>query len=251
VTPAALRGRVLRELVLAGALPRTTRWPPVLAGWLMAAGLLTWKADDVRDAGAAVTLLRVVAVLLATSVVALADDPAANQLAAAPVPLAGRYGVRCGVAALAVAVPWAGALLWVRPGGLAAALTLECVALTAVALAVAGGVARWSSAPDASVAAGPAVFAAAILGLVLPRDWALYATPGDGWTIAHMRWAAVLAVALALLVRTVRDPAHRPWRRGPRHRHTGIWGAALGRHRCRDDRGFRDRLPAESAGDPQ
>src|SRR6266542_1434760 len=124
VTPAALRGRVLRELVLAGALPRTTRWPPVLAGWLMAAGLLAWKAGDVRDAAGAVTVLRVVAVLLATSVVALADDAAENQLAAAPVPLAWRYGVRCGVAALAVAIPWAGALLWVRPGDLAAALSL-------------------------------------------------------------------------------------------------------------------------------
>jgi hypothetical protein len=242
---------VLRELVLAGALPRATRWPPVLAGWLMAAGVLAWKAGDVHDAGGAVTLLRVVAVLLATSVVALADDAAANQLAAVPVPLAWRYGVRCGLAALAVAVAWAGALLWVRPGGLAAALSLECAALTAVALAVAGGVARWSGAPDASVVAGPAVFGAAVLALVLPGGWALYATPGDGWAAAHVRWAAVLAVALALLVRTVRDPAHHPWRRGPQHRHTGIWGAALGRRRCRDDRGFRDRLPAESAGDQQ
>jgi fluoroquinolone transport system permease protein len=229
VTPAALRGRVLRELVLAGALPRTTRWPPVLAGWLMAAGVLTWKADDVRDAGGAVTLLRVVAVLLATSVVALADDAAANQLAAAPVPLAWRYGVRCGVAALAVAIPWAGALLWVRPGDLAAALSLECATLTAVALAVAGGVARWSGARDASMAAGPAVFAAAILASVLPSSWALYATPGDGWAAAHLRWACVLAGALALLVPTVRDPAQRRWSRDRRRRHPHVLAETLDR----------------------
>lgn len=227
MTPAASRGRVLRELVLAGALPRTTRWPPVLAGWLMAAGVLTWKADDVRDAGGAVTLLRVVAVLLATSVVALADDAAANQLAAAPVPLAWRYGVRCGVAALAVAVPWAGALLWVRPGDLAAALSLECAALTAVALAVAGGVARWSGARDASMAAGPAVFAAAILASVLPSSWALYATPGDSWAAAHLRWACVLAGALALLVPTVGDPAQRRWSRDRRRRHPHVLAETL------------------------
>jgi hypothetical protein len=219
VTPAAYRGRVLRELVLAGALPRTTRWPPVLAGWLMAAGVLAWKADDVRDAGGEVTLLRVVAVLLATSVVALSDDAAANQLAAVPVQRAWRYGVRCGLAALAVAVPWAGALLWARPGGLAAALSLECAALTAFALAVAGGVARWSGARDASVVAGPAVFGAAILALVLPNGWALYAMPGDGWAAAHLRWACVLAGALALLVPAVCDPAQRRWSRDRWRRH--------------------------------
>jgi fluoroquinolone transport system permease protein len=229
VTPAALRGRVLRELVLAGALPRTTRWPPVLAGWLMAAGLLAWKADDVRDAGGAVTLLRVVAVLLATSVVALADDAAENQLAAAPVPLAWRYGVRCGVATLAVAIPWAGALLWVRPGDLAAALSLECAALTAVALAVAGGVARWSGARDASIAAGPAVFAAAILASVLPSSWALYATPGHGWAAAHLRWAGVLTGALALLLPTVGDPAQRRWSRDRRRRHADVLAETLDR----------------------
>jgi hypothetical protein len=219
VTPAASRGRVLRELVLAGTLPRTTRWPPVLAGWLMAAAVLTWKAGDVRDAGGAVILLRVVAVLLATSVVALADDAAANQLAAVPVQLAWRYGARCGLAVLAVAIPWAGALLWVRPGDLAAALSLECAALTTFALAVAGSVARWSGARDASVAAGPAVFAAAILASVLPSNWALYAAPGDGWAATHLRWASVLAGALALLVPTVRDPAQRHRSRDPRRRH--------------------------------
>jgi hypothetical protein len=229
VTPAASHGRVLRELVLAGALPRTTRWPPVLAGWLMAAAVLAWKVGDVRDAGGAVTLLRVVAVLLATSVVALADDDAANQLAAVPVPLAWRYGVRCGVAALAVAVPWAGALLWVRPGDLAAALSLECAALTAVALAVAGGVARWSGARDTSVAAGPTVFAAAILASVLPSGWALYATPGDGWAAGHLRWACVLAGALTMLVLTVGDPARRRRSRERGRRRPHVFAETLDR----------------------
>jgi fluoroquinolone transport system permease protein len=196
---------VVRQLV--AVLPRVTRWPPVLAGWLLAAGALVWKADDVASPAGAATLLRVVAVVLATGVVALVDDAAANVLASAPVALAWRSGVRFAAAAAAVAVPWSVALLWVRPGHLAAGLTLECAALTAVALAVAGGVARWSDTREPSVAAGPAVLGAVAFGALLPSRWAMFATPGSGWVAAHARWAVVLGVAVAVLLVTVRDPA--------------------------------------------
>ena len=205
----AARRRVLRELAVAGVLPRVTRWHPVLAGWLLSAALLAWKADDVQHAAAAVTLLRAVAVLLVTSVVALVDDAAANVLAPVPVPLAWRYGVRSGLAAAAVAAPWAAALLWVRPGRLFAALTLECAAMTAFALAVANGIAHWSDARDASIAAGPAVLGVVILAVFLPPRWAMFAAPGDGWRDAHLRWTAVLGLALAVLLLTLRDPARR------------------------------------------
>jgi hypothetical protein len=197
----------------------------MLAGWLLALGALAWKADDVAGpapaagmagaatAGAATagaaTLLRVVAVVLATGVVALVDDAAANVLAPAPVTLAWRSGVRFATAALAVAVPWSVALLWVRPGYLAAGLTLECAALTAVALTVTVGVARWSDAREPSVVAGPAVLGAAAFGALLPQRWAMFATPGSGWAVAHARWAVVLVVAVALLAVLVRDPAAR------------------------------------------
>jgi len=199
------RRRVLRELAAAGVLPQVTRWPPVFAGWLMCAGVLAWKADDAEQA----TVLRIVAVLLAASVVSLVDDDAANLLAPTPVPLAWRYGVRLGLAAAAVAAPWAIALLWVRPGNLAGALTLECAALTAFGLAVASGVARWADTRDAGLAAGPAVLGAAFFAVLLPSRWALFAVPGDGWRDAHLRWAVVLAGALAVLALTLRDPARR------------------------------------------
>ncbi len=208
----AARRRVLRELAAAGVLPRVTRWHPVLVGWLLSAAALVWKADDVHNAAGAATLLRVVAVLVVTSVVALVDDAAANVLAPVPVPLAWRYNVRFSLAAAAVAAPWAAALLWVRPGHLAAALTLECAAMTAFALAVASGIARWSDARDASLAAGPAVLGAAIFAVLLPPRWAIFATPGDRWRDAQLRWTAVLGLALAVLLLTLRDPARRPTR---------------------------------------
>ena len=177
-----LRFRVLGELAVSGALPRVTRWRAALAGWLLAVAVLLWKVDDVSTVAGRVTLLRVVAVLLVTGVVNLVDDDAANVLAAVPTRLAWRSGPRLGLAALAVTVPWCGALLWVRPGDPAAAITLECAALTAFGLAVAGGIA-------------------------LPPRWAMFAAPDGAWWDAHLRWTAVLAVATAVLVGTLRDPA--------------------------------------------
>jgi hypothetical protein len=202
-----LRCRVLGELAVSGALLRVTRWRAALTGWLLAVAVLFWKADDVSTVAGRVTLLRVVAVLLVAGVVNLVDDDAANLLAAVPTRLAWRSGSRLGLAALAVAVPWCGALLWVHPGDPASALTLECAALTAFGLAVAGGVARWSDAREASLAAGPAVLAAAGAAAALPPRWAVFAGPDGAWWDAHLRWTAVLAVAAAVLVGTLRDPA--------------------------------------------
>jgi hypothetical protein len=203
-----VRGRrVLGELVASGALANVTRWQPVLAGWLAAAAVLAWKADDVPDAAGQATLLRVVAVLLVAGVVNLVDDDAAGLLAPVPVPLAWRHGLRLGLAVAAVATPWLAALLWVRPGPLTAALTLECTTMTAVGLAVASGIAQWSNAAEAGLAAGPAVVGAAAAAVLLPPQWALYVPPGAGWRDAHLRWAAVLGLAAALLAVTLRDPA--------------------------------------------
>ena len=103
--------RALGELAVSGALPRVTRWRAALAGWLLAGAVLLWKADDVSTMAGRVTLLRVVAVLLVTGVVNLVDDDAANLLAAVPLGSPWRSGSRLGLAALAVAVPWCGALL--------------------------------------------------------------------------------------------------------------------------------------------
>ena len=204
--------QVLRELVMTGAVPRVTRWGPVALGWLLAGLVLAWRGDDVSDAGSAVLLLRLVAVLLALGVVSLLDDAAADVLAPAPLPLAWRRGARLALAAIAVAVPWTVALLWIRPGQYgvgAAALTLECATITALGLAVSSGVARWSDAVDPGLAAGPALIGAVLLALALPERWALVASPGAGWRDAHLRWAVLLGAALAAAAWSIRDPAAR------------------------------------------
>lgn len=200
---------MLRELAATGMLLQVTRWQPVIAGWVVAGAVLVWKAGDMHDAAGRVTLLRIVAVLLVISMVNLVDDDAANLLAPVPVTLAWRHGVRFGLAAAAMAAPWAAALLWVRPGWLAAALTLECAALAAFGLAMASGIARWSDAREAGLAAGPVVLGAAISAILLPPRWAMFARPDADWWDAHLRWAAVLGAATAVLVLSLRDPARR------------------------------------------
>jgi hypothetical protein len=222
------RRRVLRELVTTAALPRVIRWQPVLACWLVAAAVLAWKADDIHDAAGRATLLRVVAVLLVVGVVNLVDDDAAGLLAPVPVPLAWRRAVRLGLAVAAVAAPWAAALLWVRPGHLTAGLTLECAAITGIGLAMASGIARWSTAREAGLVAGPAVVGTAVVAVLLPPRWALYAAPGDGWNDAHLRWAAVLGLTTAGLALTLRDPASRTPHVIPGVRPTR--SAAMGKH---------------------
>jgi hypothetical protein len=208
---------VAGALLAAGAVPRVVRWQPVLAGWLVAIAVLAWKADDAHDPAGRVRLLRVVAVLLAASVVAVLDDDADALLAAVPVPLAWRRGLRLGLAVAAVAVPWAIAALWVRPAD-PAALTLECAAVTAFALAVAAGAARWWDAGEAALAAGPVVLAAAIGAILLPPSLALFAAPGAGWSDAHLRWAAVLGICAGLIGLCLRDPARRRSTARPRVR---------------------------------
>jgi fluoroquinolone transport system permease protein len=202
-----LRCQALRELAATGTLPRTVRWQPVLIGWILAAAVLAWKAREVSTVAGRVTLLRVVAVLLVVGAVNLVDDAAANLLASAPLPLAWRRGTRLTLAAVAVAVPWSAALLWLRPGPAAAAVALECAALTAFGLAVAAGVARWSEAREAGLAAGPAVVASAAAAAALPSRWAMFPLPDGAWRDAHLRWAVVLAAALTVLLVTLRDPA--------------------------------------------
>jgi hypothetical protein len=210
---------VLRELLTAGAVPRVTRWQPVVAGWSVTGGVLLWWGDDVHDAPSTALLLRAVALLLVLGVVSLLDDAAAGLLGAAPRSLPWRGAVRVALAAAAVALPWCGALLWVRPeryGVPPAGLTLECAALTAFGLAVAAGVGRWSDTGDPGLAAGPALFGGALVASALPPSLSLYTLPGDGWNAAHQRWFGLLVLCLVVLGVALRDPAGRLRRQGCR-----------------------------------
>ena len=201
-----------RQMLVAVRAWRAVQWQPMVASWALAAALLGWRIGDVTDTEAAITLLRGVAVLLTLGALFVLDDEALSQVAAAPVSLAVRTTVRAGVAVAGVAVAWLPALALTQAWTgirIPAAIWLELAAMVASGLAAAAASQRFFDLPAPSVSAGP-VTIGLLLGLLgLPQRWAFIVAPGAGWAGAHRRWAVLLAVAVFVLLASMRDPANR------------------------------------------
>ena len=205
------------------ALVRAVRWQPVPAVAAGAVLLLWWRDQSVARGPESLWLLRAVALALAAAVPFALDDRSRRTVAAAPTSLAARTLAVLGLAVVPAAAVWAGACAWVavrtaQPVPVAA-LTLEAAGVTAAAVAAALVLVRWREVDDPGALTAPLVLA---LGLLLPRlpSWAALVTePGPGWTAAHLRWAAVLALALGAAAAAVTDPGRGraplprlPWR---------------------------------------
>jgi hypothetical protein len=189
-----------------GALRRASLLVPV-AG----AGLLVLASTPVLDDGYGMTVLRGVGVLLACAWVVSTDDPMGEVLAAAPYPRVVRWGARM-LVAMAVVVPtWAGAALVVEQRASfvpVLAVGLEGVGLCAVGLAVGAGLRAWRGHLMPSYLAVVGVVVAAFVSDALPRAWRLNQDQfwGPPWEAAHIRWAAVLLLGVAILALAMRDP---------------------------------------------
>ena len=210
----------LRCRQLAGALPalgRAVRWQPVPVVAVGAVLLLWWRDESLLRGSGSVWLLRAVALGLAAAVPFALDDRSRRTVGAAPTGLAARSLAVLGLAVVPAALVWAAACGWVtvrssRPVP-AAALTLEAAGVTAAAVAVALALVRWRDVDEPGAVTAPVVLA---LGLVLPRlpSWAALVTePGPGWTATHLRWAALLALAVGAGAAAVADPGRRRARR--------------------------------------
>lgn len=206
-------------LALLGPLLAAIRWPAGVVSWGLVAALLAVKDEALDDPGSALILVRAAGVIAVLGAGFVLDDEAAGTLESSPSTLAWRRSLRVLLAVLLVAVPWM-LILWrldahgtrLPVGG----LTLEVVALLAVALATAAAVSRRSGTIDPGVATTPAVFVLVLGAFQLPPMLALYAGSGSGWDEAHIRWAAVLAAGALALLWLSRDPAARgvmPWPR--------------------------------------
>lgn len=211
--------RAAQLRALAPALVRAVRWQAVPVVAVGAALLMWWRADRIADLGYAIWTLRVIALLLAVAVTFALDDPTGPTLAAVPTPRWWRILVRLLVVGVPAVVVWAAALVLVEQRVAVrlpvTALCLEAATLYAVALGLAGGLARWRDIAEPGVVASPALLA---LGLVLPQlpSWtALVVNPGPAWSAAHLRWLVLLAGGAAVLAGSMRDPGAR-WRRPDR-----------------------------------
>ena len=210
-----MRTRQLRQL--APALLRSVRWQPTVAGAAIAAVLLGVRRDHLGHSAQAVTALRAVALLLAVGVAFALDDRSRRTVQSVPSPAWWRAVGQASVALVPAVVAWVAALVWVstRTGDLPAlALSLEAAALVAVGLALAAGLVRWRDLVDPGAVAGPVLLVSGLMIAQLPERVALMVGPGPGWSAAHLRWSALLAAAVAILLLAVRDPAARtPLRR--------------------------------------
>lgn len=219
----ASRSRSLRSewgrqaAVLAGPSARVWPWQPLACALLATMALVAIGGR----AGVALRLSIAGAVVAAASGFLL-DDPAAVTLAASPLSLRRRRLQRVTAVAVAVGVWWAGAAtIASRLGGgfPLRGRALELSVFVAVALA---GSATAATLGDGTVGGiAGAVSAAGCYALTfLPSRawWPLPAHPDDPG--AASRLLVVLAVAVAVLTRASRDPAHR--RR--RHRSTSWRG---------------------------
>ena len=196
--------RARQACLLAGPTARLASWRAVPAAG--AVGVAT-----VQLGGPQVIELRLAAIALCLAAAFVLDDPAAQSLAASPSPLLFRRLLRTTLLLPLVAGLWA-IVLWHAGESATTALTIELATMLAVVLAAAAAATPWVADGRGGLAAAPTLLimlAAALL--VLPAAWTLFARdPADpAWEAAHIRWALVLALAVATLLVASRDPANR------------------------------------------
>jgi hypothetical protein len=183
------------------------RRPPLLVPLGAAVGLvlvtLPWS-------GSAVLVVHGVGVLVACSLAATTDDPAAEVAAATPPVRRTRTAFRM-VAGALVAVPVLLVGLVVAETRLAAtplvALGPEVVGYGLLALAVGAALRAWAGVPQPAYPAAIAVLVLVLATWMLPRGWTMVDPQpwGPPLQAALLRWLAVALLAVAVLTAALRD----------------------------------------------
>ncbi len=161
--------------------------------------------------------LRMAAMVLATGVAGVLDDPSDPTVAHCPLRLSTRRLTRLGLWLPPAALAWSALL---RLAATAPALlqplawwrlTAETVALAAIGLAAAAVTIRFDPHGRGSLAVAPAVLGFVWLTFLVPQSLRPWTDPRDPLAgPASLRlWLAVLAVAILVVVFTSRDPGKR------------------------------------------
>lgn len=207
--------RARQARLLARPTVRLASWRALPFAGAVAVAMVQFDAPHVIE-------LRLAAIALCIGAAFVLDDPAAQSLAASPTPLLFRRLLRTTLLLPLVGGLWA-IVLWRAGESYASALTLELAAMLAVTLAAAAAATARAADGRGGLAAAPALLIMLSTALLaLPAAWTLFAGgPADpAWDASHVRWALVLAVAVAAFLAASRDPAD------PRARPAGLRGIA-------------------------
>lgn len=169
------------------------------------------------DAFEGVHLIRRAGLFVVAGLPVLMDDSAAPTIAASPVPLRVRRGMRLAMAVCAAIAGWTAVTMLVslRMTGSLPLWWLLFETLTTLAVGVAVALvatARWGSGGPAGAVA--LVVLSFLMPLIPTRFSLTTGMPGDGaWAAAHARWAVVLVASCAVIALLCMDPARRRrWR---------------------------------------
>jgi hypothetical protein len=193
-------------------LPRLCRWPVLAGGALVAWALTGWRAGDVTTEVGALWLLRFVVVVGCLTAVFALDDPARNMtdplVATRRSLVSGRLVVAVGVVAVAT-LPAALAVGEFLTDAVAWGLVLEAFGVLALLCGLSLVLQRrWRITEPAQYLALVVLFIGVADQMTAGR-WPLLAGPGGQWADAHVRWAVLAAVAVAVVGWQMRDPASR------------------------------------------
>lgn len=168
---------------------------------------------------AAIDVFRRALLFAAAGLPALMDDPAAATIAASPVGLRVRRGLRLATTSIVGACVWAALIALVSTRSTTAVplwwLLFETMAILAVGVAV--GLVAGARTGQGGVSGGASLLILSFAMPLVPARWSLTAgEPGDSvWEAAHARWGMVLIVSSAVIAVMCADPARR---RRLRHR---------------------------------
>jgi hypothetical protein len=194
--PRIARSGVLTSVVVAGGLS---------VGIVVVARSI-WGSDSAVERA-----LQLGVMLLAASIGPALDDPTEPTVGPAPIPLRARRAFRLMPAVTVGALAWAVGVA-IAGGDTGGSHTIMLAGLATTGTAVAA-----LAAPQrAGVAGAGFVLAAAFVLTRLPDRWAMLPDPTTGLDQpAKLRWAATIAIGLAIFIYTSRDPGQAHIRSGP------------------------------------
>ena len=193
--------------------PRLLRWQPIVGAALLVMAVVWWKYDLITSSNAAVWLLRFVGLVLVAGAVFLLDDASSNVTNSSPTTEALRSGLRLILMGAVVFVGLSIVLVVlaqrVGVGGWWWGVTLEVAAMFWVGAAFSLTMQRSRGMTEPGQFAGMAVLAGLFIANIVGARWPMLVVPGPEWAPAHLRWVAILLLAVLIATRQLRDPAAR------------------------------------------